>query len=215
MMKIFLVGRPSGQIIPNLFQWKYFAAISGCLLFLLLPNLRSSQERDDAQPLLGKLETYAEAQFDSVMMFGLIGAYINNTTGGESECLMRSGMDREEVERMMMEQFNNNFTGIPYQEMADEALASLMESSDPQRAAVGFIIAHIDIQPVNIDLEGIGDYFVYQITLQSGNLAAYIIWENSMATVCSKRYIKARVQSDLRHLMDKLAIDFFKSRGEL
>ncbi|HKJ68526.1 MAG TPA: hypothetical protein VKA68_11260 [bacterium] len=201
-----------GSAIGNLLG--YSLAV-GFVLSAVLMSEVPAQTATEAPPLLRQLETFSEAKFDSVMMFGLIDIYINDNSGDDAEDHMDLGMDRKEIRQLVMKQFQNNFTGIPYEKMATVEILSLIENRDPKRAAIGFIVVQIDIRPINIDLEGIEEYFLYQITLKSGNFASYFVWENNIATICSKEYGEVRLRGDLRNLMDNLAIDFFKSRGEL
>ena len=51
--------------------------------------------------------------------------------------------------------------------------------------------------------------------LEGGLQCSPIIWENSFLGVCKKSIVLDRIKESINELIEDLAMDFFKARGEL
>ncbi len=163
-------------------------------------------------PIIDELQKYAEQYkhegFRHIEYFGVIDARIRTTGEMEGEKATKElGLSRADVIDYAKLRFKNNFTKIPFQQLAKDSVLTLMKTQAPEREKVGILILDIKIVARK-------EIAALNVTLQAGNLSEINIWENTEGNY----YLRegADAQTKLKKLIDalmvQLAIDFFKVR---
>jgi len=174
--------------------------------------LAQSQDAGIVEELL---EQQNQVQFQQVIRFGFIDARITGAPAPGPEPGHAPLLTPEGLRKGLLEQYANDFTGIEYRPLSEDSLRYFVRTDSTGGDRIGFLLVRVDLQPVSIDLAGIRQYLLYQVTLTAGPLQAVGHWQKSTARVCVREEVATFVRRDVQDLVDDLAIDFFKGKGEM
>ena len=128
-----------------------------------------------------------------------------------------TGLSETELTDYVKLKFKNNFGGI--QLLTRDQLEKIRDKRKYEKLGYiwfgVFIVGGSDF-PVAYNVQcRVGNYKYFIENLPAAVQRSSIIWENQMLGIDTKINVPTRIKECINILMEKLAIDFFKARGEL
>ncbi|MBN2395469.1 MAG: hypothetical protein JXC36_03280 [Candidatus Atribacteria bacterium] len=139
--------------------------------------------------------------FREIESFGYIQVKVQQDQGA-----MIGLLDSAELTDYARLKFKNNFSGIPYLEIAAEE--STLYQEEEKAKKVGSIWCRVWI---------VGEIYpiAYYIECKAGNYDHYEMWSDEVLGYCNEKEINQIVRNEINRMIENLAIVFFKVRGEI
>lgn len=190
-----------------------FAKVFLVIVFWLWScSLVVAEEIDSATAYKRKLNYWG---FKKIEGFGRINVYLS---GSAKEV----GLSYKELEDYVKLKFKNNFAGIKmltskeFVRLCSEGKVNLFYCTSEK---IGYILFNIftvgDDYPIAYHVRCKVGHIKDMPILESGLHCSPIIWENEVLGFCSKKHLPDAIKKILSETIEKLAVDFFKARGEL
>lgn len=186
-------------------------------LFIFFPSVQDSALAQSEKPetFLEHLETRNRTQFKEVKRFGFIGVMLSGLAESKPDSAQPELPTQQQVQEIVLKQYANDFANFEYQTLPSDSIQIYFNTNDSIGVRIGFILARVSFRPIIIDITGIRDYLFYQVTVTSGTFHSLGVWQHTTSRITSREDLLERLTRDLRNLIDDLAIDFFKGKGEM
>ncbi|MEJ2050370.1 MAG: hypothetical protein P8Y60_11140, partial [Calditrichota bacterium] len=181
------------------------------------PSVQDAALSQSEKPktFLEHLETRNRTQFKEVTRFGFIGVMLSGLAESQPDSGQSVLPTREQIQNIVLKQYANDFANFKYQALSTDSIQVYFSANDSIGSRVGFILARVSFQPIIIDVTGIREYLFYQVTVTSGTFHSLGVWQHATSRIVSRENLFERLTRDLQNLIDDLAIDFFKGKGEM
>ncbi len=135
-----------------------------------------------------------------IQHFGYITVHVN----GDGETIGLNDNDLTDYAKL---RFKNNFSRVSYEEVSKEEFKTL--ASDAAKArAVGVFSCRIWVVGNNYPI-------AYHVKCEGGNPNNFSIWSDEVLGYGSKSNFPEAVRKSISEMMEKLALIYFKIRGEI
>ncbi len=164
------------------------------LFFLFISvNIICSQEQVS-------LDDFLYREFKEVESFGYIHVKIQNEGYSAIE------LSSQELTDFARLKYKNNFADIPFNEISAEG--AYLVQAEGSADKVGSIWFRVWI---------VGESFpmAYYIECRAGTYESFEIWRDEALGFCDVKEIKTVIKQEIASMMERLAIIFFKVRGEI
>ena len=176
--------------------------MSRCMTLLLLVGLLGLFSSCAAKKL--SPETLAlQAKYGELLKikrFGLIAVNVNGDAG-------KLGLNNNDLTDYAKLRFKNNFSRVSYEEVSKEELQTL-SGDDAKAKKVGVISCRVWVVGNNYPV-------AYHVRCDEGNYKNLSIWSDEILGYGSKPNLPETVKRSISEMMEKLAIIYFKVRGEM
>ena len=143
----------------------------------------------------------AYRDFKEIESFGVIWVVF------EGEDAQKIGLNIDELIDYVKLRFKNNFGSMKYEELSEKRWSTIFgdKAEAKKTGSLRFTVWVVgDDYPI-----------AYHVKCDAGNFRDFSIWSRAFLGYGSKKNVPSTIKKALNDLIEKLAIDFFKARGEL
>ena len=127
----------------------------------------------------------------------------------EGEDAQNIGLNEQELTDYVKLRFKNNFGKVKYQDISkDKGKGNTIFENEAEAKKIGCIRFLVWVVGVDYPI-------AYYVKCEAGNFKNFLIWSDAVLGYGSKENVPDSIRKSLNEMIERLAIDFFKARGEL
>lgn len=179
---------PSTRVTEGRVAKKILYALS-IFLFLVGPVFAKEEP---------SLEEFLYGGFKTVQTFGHVDVQIS----GDAE---KIGLNKNELKDLLLLKFKNNFADIPYKE----------DPNWPQKVKDKELAQKVGIIYMKVWIVGDDYPIAYHLSFDAGNLSSVRFYEDALLGYGNRENVPETVKKTIDQFVERVAITFFKVRGDL
>lgn len=172
-----------------------------CILLAGLIGNPCFSEEENEQKELEAIEKFIYKDFKEIQSFGRIWVVFEGKDAKEI------GLNQDELVDYVKLRFKNNFGKIKYEAISGEKFKTVL-GNEAEAKKIGSISFTVWVVGKDYPI-------AYHLKCEAGHFRNFSIWSQAILGYGSKENVPDLIKKYLNEMIERLAIDFFKARGEL